>query len=253
MKFNDFINQIDSFSKGEVQEIKDIFQDIIDEYSLRELKNGESYYTQDLYYSIVNASSSVYIYFQVEIEDYKSIDEFLERIRQLGYKVSFYEDSIKSIFGFLKSIEISRKVKNIKGGFIPPRKKSANESINHKDPKLYFQDSDIDMIQDVLLDLIDKYNLERVKRGYSNANYYTMDYHYTRLDTDLRFINCIEMFVCIVGDGSEKSKDAKKFVDRLKSIGYVVDIIPQSNKSSVTRSLNIPIFAYQLFIYKGTT
>lgn len=243
MKFNDFVNHVknlrdDNFSKEEEQEIKDIFQDIIDEYSLRELKKGESYYTQKLYYSIINVPLSIHIYFRVNIDDYKLVNEFLERIRQLGYKVNFSEDT-KSSSGFIKLIKISKNLKH-------------NESINHKDPKLYFQDSDIDMIQDVLLDLIDKYGLEKVKRGYSNANYYTMDYHYTRLDTDLRLINCIEMFVCIVGDGSEKSEDAKNFVDRLKSIGYIVDIIPQTNKNSVTRSSNIPIFAYQLFIYKGT-
>lgn len=162
MKYlKEYLSHINEFTDDEFQDILDMFQDIIDEYSLVRLNQKDYGFLQDLLkdiskqhsYAIVGYPDiiSVYINYRKSNEFTKNIFNFKRRLINIGYSVQNTSLDWHNAVSQLESFTIRKNFSSTKNESSIDKYRVGNVPLH---------EFDLDILKDIFNELRDKFDVE---------------------------------------------------------------------------------------------
>lgn len=229
MKYLKAYNESSSeqFTNDEIDDIKDVFQDLIDEYNIMPYEYDE---VDSITYILNTPSNKINILIYSpsnntgikEFEDeYKLVDDvnsFCDRLELMGYSTIIdteYALNKQMNYEFIDMFKIE----------IMKYSKSYNESLLYK-----FTSDEVQDIKDIFMDISDEYNLVDYSMM-SNQYDITKNTGYVfihRIDDD----KVIIYLSFLIADKKKMVIDVNNFDERLRSMGYYLKITTERSGSS---------------------
>lgn len=212
--FKDFVKP--KFDRVEIEEIKDIFQDIIDEFNLIELDdNNPSRYFEDCYCFSTDFSTNVGIQIQLYTRKFeklfnKMIDDFIKRIESFNCKVTCSQYKESTIITIRKNEGIQESIMHdVQEDFGP---------LSHHPS---FEKAEVDDIKDIFTDISDEFSFKRTDLFDPDEGEYFFE---CQLDK----VICIFINTSLRFDEKESKRllqELDSFEKRITSMGYEINVI----------------------------
>lgn len=204
------------FSQDEIDDILDVFQDILDDYSLpkwnEELKWNENFYNVEITNRVRIKMS--FLNDSTEKVTKKDLDDITKRYTQMGYDC--YQ-MINQAYLKVEYIILLQK-KNIK------TETKQFEKSNELHQNFLTQD-EIDDIKDVLQDIIDEYSLQKFNGRNIMEDYYSISYyndpHKRKSDDPIPVPSNKATTISIMISADITEKDFDDLKERYTKMGYI--------------------------------